>query len=230
MSAQRRPPTPPMISLIGSLADNKSRARAALRRVGGERADDRVGGRGRRDGPGRARARARSTYPVLAKLGVKREERASTAAPAAGDPARAPRLGLVHRRQSGGRRDPDHVRVDAPATARSSRWPSAPARSSRRRAPTRSTPRRGRGGSAAPAAPTWNCSASGSSRSGTQAARWPGPDDHPGYRQAIAERMLTRGPARSASGCASGCSWLFAGSLTLETPRDWSAWDEERRR
>ena len=57
-TTSRRPATATMISLIGSLADNKSRARAPVRRVGGERADDRVGGGGRGDGPGRARPRA----------------------------------------------------------------------------------------------------------------------------------------------------------------------------
>ena len=62
-----------------------------------------------------------------------------------------------------------------------------------------------------------------------QAARWPGPDDQPGYRQAIAERMLAEGPGAIRERVREWLQWLFAGSLTLHTPRDWSDWDEERR-
>ena len=62
-----------------------------------------------------------------------------------------------------------------------------------------------------------------------QASRWPGPDDHPGYRQAIAERMLAEGPAAIRERVREWLQWLFAGSLTLDIPRDWSDWDEERR-
>ena len=62
-----------------------------------------------------------------------------------------------------------------------------------------------------------------------QAARWPGPDDHPGYRQAIAERMLAEGPGAIRERVREWLQWLFAGSLTLDIPRDWSDWDEVRR-
>ncbi len=62
-----------------------------------------------------------------------------------------------------------------------------------------------------------------------QAARWLGPDDHPGYRQAIAEKMLSEGPGAIRERVREWLQWLFAGSLTLETPRDWTTWDEERR-
>jgi ring-1,2-phenylacetyl-CoA epoxidase subunit PaaC len=62
-----------------------------------------------------------------------------------------------------------------------------------------------------------------------QAARWPGPDDHPGYRQAIAEKMVAEGPGAIRERVREWLQWLFAGSLTLDTPRDWSGWDEERR-
>jgi phenylacetate-CoA oxygenase PaaI subunit len=64
----------------------------------------------------------------------------------------------------------------------------------------------------------------------SQAARWPGPDDHPGYRQAIAERMLSEGPAAIRERVREWLNWLFAGSLALAEPGDWSRWDEERRR
>jgi 1,2-phenylacetyl-CoA epoxidase catalytic subunit len=64
-----------------------------------------------------------------------------------------------------------------------------------------------------------------------QAARWPGPDDHPGYRQAIAEGMLSEGPAAIRGRVR---DWLivqfeFKGPV-LEEPADWSSWDEEHRR
>jgi ring-1,2-phenylacetyl-CoA epoxidase subunit PaaC len=64
-----------------------------------------------------------------------------------------------------------------------------------------------------------------------QAARWPGPNDHPGYRQAIAEGMLSEGPAAIRGRVR---DWLtvqfdFRGP-TLEEPVDWSNWDEEHRR
>ena len=92
--------TATMISLIGSLADNK----AALGRRYGEwavsaptiesavaaaaMAQDELG-------------HARSTYPVLAKLGVEREDEGAGRRPLALPvlAARAARLGLVHRRQ-----------------------------------------------------------------------------------------------------------------------------------
>ena len=65
------------------------------------------------------------------------------------------------------------------------------------------------------------------------AARWPGPDDHPGYRAAMAEGMLRSAPGEirrrvrdwlierlHASGCA----------VQLPEPEDWSDWDERYRR
>ncbi len=102
--------TATMISLIGSLADNKS----ALGRRYGEwavsaptiesavaaaaMAQDELG-------------HGRSTYPVLAKLGVQREDEGLDAGhPMRSDRPGAARLGVVHRRQPGRGRDPDHVR------------------------------------------------------------------------------------------------------------------------
>jgi ring-1,2-phenylacetyl-CoA epoxidase subunit PaaC len=61
-----------------------------------------------------------------------------------------------------------------------------------------------------------------------QAARWPGPDDDPGYRQAIARGMLSEGPAAIRERVR---AWLRAGGveLALEEPIDWGGWDPERR-
>jgi ring-1,2-phenylacetyl-CoA epoxidase subunit PaaC len=64
-----------------------------------------------------------------------------------------------------------------------------------------------------------------------QAARWPGPDNHPGYRQAIAEGMLSEGPEAIRDRVRDWLTALLPGRLTaLEEPSDWSAWDEEHRR
>jgi ring-1,2-phenylacetyl-CoA epoxidase subunit PaaC len=63
----------------------------------------------------------------------------------------------------------------------------------------------------------------------SQAARWPGPDDHPGYCQAIAQKMLVEGPGAIRERVREWLQWLFAGSLALDAPRDWSDWDEGRR-
>jgi 1,2-phenylacetyl-CoA epoxidase catalytic subunit len=66
-----------------------------------------------------------------------------------------------------------------------------------------------------------------------QAARWPGPDDHRGYRQAVALGMLDAGPAQVRERVR---TWLLAlleaegASVALESPADWSGWDERRRR
>ncbi len=66
-----------------------------------------------------------------------------------------------------------------------------------------------------------------------QAARWPGPDDQAGYRQAVQQGMLSEGPAaiRRRVG-----DWLTAvmGAegvrIDLDDPVDYSAWDPEHRR
>jgi len=82
---------------------------------------------------------------------------------------------------------------------------------------------------AAPACPECPQSIQRVEQTWDQAARWPGPDDHPGYRQAIAERMLAEGPGPIRERVREWLQWLFAGSLTLDIPRDWSDWDEVRR-
>jgi phenylacetate-CoA oxygenase PaaI subunit len=65
----------------------------------------------------------------------------------------------------------------------------------------------------------------------SQAARWPGPDDHPGYRQAIEERMLSEGPNAIRQRVREWITTLFENDdLALRDPSDWSGWDEEHRR
>jgi ring-1,2-phenylacetyl-CoA epoxidase subunit PaaC len=61
-----------------------------------------------------------------------------------------------------------------------------------------------------------------------QAARWPGPDDDPGYREAIARGMVSEGPAAIRERVR---AWLRAGGveLALEEPVDWPGWDPARR-
>jgi len=66
-----------------------------------------------------------------------------------------------------------------------------------------------------------------------QAARWPGPDDDPGYREAVAAGMLATGPADVREQVR---SWLTAlldaegCAAELPEPQDWTGWDETRRR
>lgn len=66
-----------------------------------------------------------------------------------------------------------------------------------------------------------------------QAARWPGPADHSGYRAAVTEGMVSEGPDEIRARVR---DWLVgrldaAGvQATLADPADWSDWDEETRR
>jgi 1,2-phenylacetyl-CoA epoxidase catalytic subunit len=61
------------------------------------------------------------------------------------------------------------------------------------------------------------------------AARWPGPDDHPGYREAIAAGMVASSPAELR---AQVRDWLLplVDGVSLDEPADWSDWDEQHRR
>jgi ring-1,2-phenylacetyl-CoA epoxidase subunit PaaC len=65
------------------------------------------------------------------------------------------------------------------------------------------------------------------------AGRWAGPDDDPGYREALAAGMVGRTPADQREQVR---AWLVAllaregVEIALEEPADWSAWDAERRR
>jgi 1,2-phenylacetyl-CoA epoxidase catalytic subunit len=64
----------------------------------------------------------------------------------------------------------------------------------------------------------------------TEAARWPGPDDHPGYNDAIAQQMLSEGPDAIRRRVKDWVMTLFDGAISLDEPTDWSQWDEELRR
>ncbi len=66
-----------------------------------------------------------------------------------------------------------------------------------------------------------------------QASRWPGPSDHPGYRAAVTEGMVSEGPAAVRGRVR---DWLTSrlhaegAGVELPEPTDWSGWDEEHRR
>jgi 1,2-phenylacetyl-CoA epoxidase catalytic subunit len=65
-----------------------------------------------------------------------------------------------------------------------------------------------------------------------QAARWPGPDDDPGYRDALAAGMLAYGPAEVRRQVRDWLTELLAAegcAAELTEPEDWSGWDESRR-
>ena len=64
------------------------------------------------------------------------------------------------------------------------------------------------------------------------AARWPGPDDDPGYREAVAAGMAAGGPAAIRDRVRRWLAALLAKEgcdVPLEEPRDWSGWDATRR-
>lgn len=66
-----------------------------------------------------------------------------------------------------------------------------------------------------------------------QAARWPGPDDDPGYGEAIAQRMVADGPAAVRDRVRRWLTELLDEqgiTLALHEPTDWDGWDPERRR
>jgi 1,2-phenylacetyl-CoA epoxidase catalytic subunit len=66
-----------------------------------------------------------------------------------------------------------------------------------------------------------------------QAGRWTGPDDDPGYREALDAGLVASRPAFQREQVR---SWLVAllaeegVEIALEEPADWSAWDPQRRR
>ena len=62
-----------------------------------------------------------------------------------------------------------------------------------------------------------------------QAARWPGPDSDPGYAEAVAAGMVDSGPAAIRERVR---DWLSAqvDGVSLDEPTDWSDWDEQLRR
>jgi 1,2-phenylacetyl-CoA epoxidase catalytic subunit len=61
------------------------------------------------------------------------------------------------------------------------------------------------------------------------AARWPGPDDHSGYREAMAAGMVAWSPLAIRDRVR---DWLGPqlDGLSLDEPTDWSDWDEVSRR
>jgi 1,2-phenylacetyl-CoA epoxidase catalytic subunit len=65
-----------------------------------------------------------------------------------------------------------------------------------------------------------------------QAARWPGPDDDPGYRDALEAGMLAHGPAEVRRQVRDWLTDLLARegcTPDLPEPADWSGWDASRR-
>jgi ring-1,2-phenylacetyl-CoA epoxidase subunit PaaC len=61
------------------------------------------------------------------------------------------------------------------------------------------------------------------------AARWPGPDDHPGYREAMAAGMVGWGPLAIRDQVRDWLGPLVEG-VSLDEPTEWSDWDEQYRR
>ena len=223
--------TATMIALIGSLADNKS----ALGRRYGEwavsaptiesavaaaaMAQDELG-------------HARSTYPVLAKLGIERDDEGLDA----GQPLPALTREL-----------PDWASVIAAnlvidgilttfvASARNS---SIEPLAQRARKILQEE------GSHRVHAEAWLKRLSRSSGADAellrrrigefweQAARWPGPDDHPGYQAAIAEKMVSEGPdiiRRRVREWLSELLHAEGAGVALQDATDWATWEETRR-
>jgi phenylacetate-CoA oxygenase PaaI subunit len=66
-----------------------------------------------------------------------------------------------------------------------------------------------------------------------QAARWPGPDDSPGYRAAVDQRMVSEEAAEIRRALREWLTGLLTAegvTTALAEPTDWSAWDELARR
>ncbi|MFZ0975928.1 MAG: Phenylacetic acid catabolic protein [Solirubrobacteraceae bacterium] len=61
------------------------------------------------------------------------------------------------------------------------------------------------------------------------AARWPGPDSDPGYAEAVASGMVDSGPSAVRSRVREWLGPRVAG-VSLDEPTDWSDWDEQYRR
>jgi phenylacetate-CoA oxygenase PaaI subunit len=66
-----------------------------------------------------------------------------------------------------------------------------------------------------------------------QAARWPGPADHPGYHAAVAEGMVSEGPDAVRERVRVWLSALLdceGAAVMLPDPGGWAGWDERHRR
>ena len=224
--------TATMVSLIGSLADNKS----ALGRRYGEwavsaptiesavaaaaMAQDELG-------------HARSTYPVLAKLGVSRDEDTLE--------SRFPLAVIEHELPDWASVIAANLVVDGVlttfvASARESSIESLAQRARKilqeegahRRHAEAWARRFAHAGD-----PDRELLLTRISEMWADAARWPGPDDDPGYREAVARGMVSEGPAAVRERVR---QWLTGRlrehgvEVTLEEPVDWAGWDAERRR
>ena len=67
----------------------------------------------------------------------------------------------------------------------------------------------------------------------SEAARWPGPAEHPGYAAAVAEGMVAEGPAAVRGQVRDWLARLLAAeqaTVMLDDPSDWASWDERQRR
>lgn len=224
--------TATMVSLIGSLADNKS----ALGRRYGEwavsaptiesavaaaaMAQDELG-------------HARSTYPVLAKLGVTRDEDTLE--------SRFPLSVIGHELPDWASVIAANLVVDGVLTTlvASARESSIESLAQRARKILQEE------GAHRRHAEAWARRILGAgagdrellltriSEMWADASRWPGPDDDPGYREAVVRGMLSEGPAEVRTRVR---EWLAAllrehgAEITLDEPTDWAGWDPERRR
>jgi ring-1,2-phenylacetyl-CoA epoxidase subunit PaaC len=66
-----------------------------------------------------------------------------------------------------------------------------------------------------------------------EASRWPGPSEHPGYAAAISEGMVAGGPDAIRGRVRDWLCELLAAeqaSVPLDDPSDWSNWDAQQRR
>ncbi len=223
--------TATMISLIGSLADNKSALgrRYAEWAVSAPTIESAVAAAAMaQDELGHARA----TYPVLAKLGVQRDDDRLDA----GDPLPV----IAQELEDWASLIAANLVVDGIMTTlvASARASSIEPLAQRARKILQEE------GAHRVHAQAWLkriCRAGGDDRElllarieqmWAQAARWPGPDDHPGYREAIAQGMLSEGAAAIRSRVR---DWLTAlldaqqARVELDEPANWAGWDEGRR-
>ena len=224
--------TATMISLIGSLADNKG----ALGRRYGEwavsaptiesavaaaaMAQDELG-------------HARSTYPVLAKLGVQRSDDGLDAGhPLAVIAAELPDWASVIAA---------NLVVDGILTT----WVASARDSSIEPLAQRARKILQEEGAHRVHAEAWLkrlCATGGADRQllltrigemWAAAARWPGPAGHPGYRAALAEGMVADAPERVRARVRDWLTGLLEAAgcaVPLPEPADWSGWDEKYRR
>ena len=224
--------TATMISLIGSLADNKG----ALGRRYGEwavsaptiesavaaaaMAQDELG-------------HARSTYPVLAKLGVERDDE--------GLDSGCPLVAIEHELPDWASVIAANLIVDGILTT----WVATARDSSIEPLAQRARKILQEEGAHRIHAEAWlkrMCRSGGEDRRlllqrieemWAQAARWPGPGDHRGYGAAVSEGMVRSRPdevRRRVRDWLAGLLEAEGAVADLSEPTDWSGWDERIRR